>query len=305
KSLGADTFGAMASGVIYSLCGFITGWQGQAITDAALWLPLICWSVHQIYERPSWLAATAAAFGFGLPVLAGHPETAAHTTLVGLGFFCWQVLTGTWSRPAMVRRLACFCLAALLAVGISAIQMFPTIEWLGEINHSLNIDWGAMKLKPYELLAFVSRDLSNTPNSSNIYIPEKTAYAGIATLLLAPFALLRPSSRRHALFFLLILIVAIQVAGRWQPADWFASHTPVLKGIKNWRLLGVADFALGVLAGLGISHLRERQSRPVVAVWILIGIVTAGLSYGIWALHARLISEVSWSHGPMSAAVFL
>jgi len=305
KSLGADAIGAMSAGVIYALCGFITGWQGQAISDAALWLPLICWSVHQIYKRPSPVSIAAGACAFGLPVLAGHPETAAHTTLVGLVFWGWQVLTGGWNRPSMLRRLGSFTVAALLAIGISAIQIFPTVEWLSEINHSLNIDWGGLMLKPHELLAFVSRDLSKTPNSSNIYIPEKTAYVGIAALVLAPFALFRIGSRRHALFFVLLIIFSIQVAASWEPGHWLASHTPVLNGVKNWRLLGVADFALAVLAGLGISHLRERRTPATVAVWILIGAVAAVLSYAIWALHARLISEVTWLHGPASAAALL
>ena len=305
KSLGADRIGAMSAGVIYALCGFITGWQGQAITDAALWLPLICWSAHQIYKRPSAAGIAAGACGFGLPVLAGHPETAAHTTLVGLGFWMWQVLTGGWSRTSMLRRLTWFAVAALLAIGISAIQILPTVEWLSEINHSLDIDWGPLMLKPHELLAFVSRDLSKAPNSSNIHIPEKTAYVGIATLILAPFALFRSGSRRNALFFVLLFTFAIQVAAGLEPGHWFASHIPILSGIKNWRLLGVADFALAVLAGLGISHLCERRTPARAAVWMVIGVVAATVSYSIWALHARLISEVSWLHGPAAAATLL
>src|SRR5262249_60321444 len=97
RSLGAERIPALTAGVIYTLCGFITGWQGQAITDAAVWLPLICWSVHQIYKRPSAAGIAAGACGFGLPVLAGHPETAAHMAVVGLVFWGWQILTGGWS----------------------------------------------------------------------------------------------------------------------------------------------------------------------------------------------------------------
>ena len=303
KALGADSFGSISAGVVYALCGFITGWQGQAITDAALWLPFICWSVYEIYKRPSPLSIFVGACGFGLPVLAGHPETAAHTTLAGLSFFSWEVLTGGWNRSSMLRRISGFSLAALLAVGLSAIQILPTLEWLGYINHSLNLDWGTLKRS--DLLAFFSRDLSSTPNSSNIYIPEKMAYAGVATLLLAPFALLKNSRRRHALFFLLLMIFAIETAVGWEPAHSLVSHTPVLNGIKNWRLLGVADFALAVLAGLGISHLTERKSRADARVWILVGATAAAVLCGIWALHTRLISEVTWSNGPASAAVLL
>jgi Bacterial membrane protein YfhO len=303
KSLGADSFGSISAGVIYALCGFITGWQGQGIADAALWLPLICWSVHQIYKTPSLMPTVMGACAFGLPVLSGHPETAAHTTLVGLSFFSWQVLMGGWSRSSMLRRLAWFTVAALLAIGLSAIQILPTVEWLGQIKHSLDLDWGS--LKSHELLAFFSRDVSSTPNSSNIYIPEKTAYAGVATLLLAAFALLHRSMRRHAVFFLLLVFFAIEVAAGWEPAHGLVSHIPVLKGIKNWRLLGVADFGLAVLAGLGISQLNERESRPTARVWILLGTVALAVSLGIWTLHTRLISEVSWSRGPAAAAALL
>src|SRR5262249_7307791 len=108
RSLGAERIPALTAGVIYTLCGFITGWQGQAITDAAVWLPLICWWVNRVYNSPSVLPAAAGACAFALPILAGHPETGAHTTLMGLAFFFWLVLTGGWSRQSMLLRLKWF-----------------------------------------------------------------------------------------------------------------------------------------------------------------------------------------------------
>jgi hypothetical protein len=302
RSLGARAVGALTAGVSYALCGFITGWQGQAIADAALWLPLICWSVNAICKRPSPLPAAAGACAFALPVLAGHPETAAHVTVAGSLYFFWLALAGASSRHFVFRRFIWFGIAALAAMGLAAVQILPTIEWLGQITHSLNIDWGS--LDRHELLAFFSRDLSKTPNSSNIHIPEATAYAGIITLLLAPFALLR-RSRRDALFFLILVVLTLQIVGGWGPGYAFTSHAPVLRGIKNWRMLGVTDFSLAVLAGLGASCLYERRSRAGVRTWVLTAAAFFVVSLGIWELREQLIAQVSWWRGPFSAAVLL
>src|SRR4051812_34045645 len=53
RSIGATKTGAIVSGIIYSSSGFMTAWQGQALGDAAIWLPLICYSVVRLRTSPS------------------------------------------------------------------------------------------------------------------------------------------------------------------------------------------------------------------------------------------------------------
>src|SRR5439155_5809098 len=84
RAIGGSPAGAVASGLLFSFCGFLTAWQGQAMSDAAIWLPLICYSTVRLLEEANGRSLAIAAVAYAMPVLAGHPETAAHVALTGV-----------------------------------------------------------------------------------------------------------------------------------------------------------------------------------------------------------------------------
>ena len=131
RSIGGTKTGAIASGIVYSSCGFMTAWQGQALGDAAIWLPLICYSVVRLRGQPSKRNVVLTAFAFAMPILAGHPETTAHSALVGcaLAAVLWN---GDRRFPGY------FAMAGVLAIGLGAVQIIPTVEWLRSSATSLN-----------------------------------------------------------------------------------------------------------------------------------------------------------------------
>src|SRR5205814_4562558 len=83
RSLGGTTTGAFVAAVLFAFCGFLTAWNGTAMADTAIWLPLICYSVVRLHLLPSAKNSAIAGFAFAMPVLAGHPETATHLILLG------------------------------------------------------------------------------------------------------------------------------------------------------------------------------------------------------------------------------
>ena len=305
RAIGGSLPGAISAGIVFALAGNMTTWQSSMITDAALWLPLICLAVHRLcFVRPGAAAFVLTAMAFAAPVLAGHPEMAAHLTVAGIGYAFWQSFASGRGMAAAFGRLSVFAAAGLLAIGIASIQIMPTLEWLGQINHTLDFNWGTLKAR--EVLSFFSRDIATNPNSSGLLVPESAAYAGGLTLLLAPLALLH-RNRRQAIFFLILIVAALQIVFGG-PAHWLMDQTPVMSGLKNWRFLIVIDFSLAVLAGLGISALSEyqlsqRQARRYI--WVATTLSLAVVFAGIWVLRNSRHSDVHWLQSPKSSAVFL
>jgi hypothetical protein len=84
RAIGGSQCGCIVSGIIFACCGFITAWQGYAIGDAAIWLPMICYALENLSRSQTLGSASLLAVCFAMPVLAGHPETAAHLTLTGV-----------------------------------------------------------------------------------------------------------------------------------------------------------------------------------------------------------------------------
>src|SRR6185436_20928165 len=76
RRIGASPTAAIVSGLLFSFCGFLTAWQGQAMHDAAIWLPFVCYSTVRLLEETDRRSVAIAAVAYAMPVLAGHPETA-------------------------------------------------------------------------------------------------------------------------------------------------------------------------------------------------------------------------------------
>src|SRR5215467_12696275 len=97
RSIGGSKTGSIFAGIAFASCGFMTAWQGQPMTDSAIWLPLVCFAIQKLHERVSgiWIAMTA--IGFAMPLLAGHPETTAHIMLAGTA-----LALSLWAFPAEV-----------------------------------------------------------------------------------------------------------------------------------------------------------------------------------------------------------
>jgi hypothetical protein len=72
-------------------------------------------------------------------------------------------------------------------MGLAAVQMFPSVEWIANVHRSLNTAWPPLPL--HAILSFVSRDIIRATNTSGFDIPEQAAYMG-TILFLAPLAAL-------------------------------------------------------------------------------------------------------------------
>jgi len=291
RALGGSLAGCVVAGVVFACCGFITVWQGHIIGDSGVWLPMVCYSVYRLHRTHSFASVALAAVSFAMPVLAGHPETAAHLTLVGCIFAL--VLGGR-------RFLGMFALAGVLAIGLAAVQIVPTVQWLTELKQNLEAPEPA--LSRHDGQGFFSRDILTSPSSALVPVPEGASYAGVLSLLLVPFAVLhRP--RRFVWFFVVITLSAMAIAFSVQPIHWIVEHLPLIKAWKNGRLILVADFGIAALAGLGVTVL-ESEVRSRVAFTLLLLATVVALA-GIYEVHRATQTTPPFLRGPMGSVIFL
>jgi uncharacterized membrane protein YfhO len=300
RSIGATRTGAILAGIVYSSCGFMTAWQGQALGDATIWLPLICFSLKRLRDQLSRKNIALAAFSFAMPVLAGHPETAAHSTLVG----CAWALT-LWERNR--RYPFYFAAAGILAMGLASVQMIPTLEWLGETgSQQFATPWPALVI--HQAQGLFSRDILSSPNSGGISIPEGAAYLGMMTLLVASFAPLH-RSRRYVAFLMAMTGSAMMIAYSIDPLRWLVAHTPYLKAMKNGRFIFVVSFGVAALAGLGLSTLQEHETALIGkkrrSAWLLLAGAFAVVLVAISRLQLATQVEVPLTRRPTFSAFLL
>jgi hypothetical protein len=285
RSIGATKAGAVVAGIVFAFGGFMVAWQGAVMGDTVIWLPLVCYSVFRLRSNRAPGSVCLVAFAFAMPLLAGHPETSVHVILTGTAaaLLLWVFPPGSESRFDP-RFLLFFSLAGVLAIGLSAVQLLPTLEWVRQSGRNMNALWGAgFDLR--QALGFISRDALRGPNSAAILVPNAMGYAGMLTLLAAALAPLHRSSR-HVIWFGSLVVIGIGATFGLEPIQWVISHTPIIKGLKNERLILLVDFGLAALAGLGISMLQEESAdRSVtrrVLPWLL---VAAAFSAAMLLVH--------------------
>jgi hypothetical protein len=307
RSIGASRTGSIFSGVVFASCGFMTAWQGQPMSDGAIWLPFVCYAVHRLHAASSGSSIALAAFVFAMPVLAGHPETAAHVTLIAitLALMLWIFVPTPPARRLDPRFILSFACAGVLALGVASVQMIPTLEWLRQIGDVFKPVWPA--LPSHQFLGWVSRDVLRSPNSAGINIPEAAAYMAMISILASPVAVFH-RSKFYVVFLSCLTLFAIAVAYGVEPMYGLISRAPVLGALKNSRLLLAANFGIAALSGLGISTLEDEAPFTVqrrIAVLVLVSSIFAIAFALVQRLQIATTFKVEFAHRPSFARTLL
>lgn len=309
RRIGATRSGALFAGFLFGVSGFMMTLQGWPLVDVLMWTPLLLLCIRELRRRPRARNAAVLALPLAMPVLAGHPEVCAYAISTVLAYAVYQLLAGlrrgrtsSWA----IRYSGAFLLAAGLAVGICAVQLVPSLDWLPRITRRLA--GTGVHLPVRTLLLLVSRDSVSNPHPIDLWVPDRCGYMGVGTLLLAPLAFFARRRTEAAFFGLLTLSSAGVVFGLWPFSPLFRS-TPGFQSLPGHRLLGLLDFGLAVLAGLAFTALqgrrRSRARQPFqIAIWIA---STAAVAVGIGILGSLLTGtpRVGFLRSTASAAVLL
>ena len=157
-----------------------------------------------------------------------------------------------------IRKTLIFLGIGALAVGVIAIQLLPTAEYLPRLSKDLNLA-GSQTVKQI-FLDYVSKD-SQRPDAYSVLPAREEFYAYIGLtpflgLLMLPLAIWK-RDRRILLFFALILLLTVGwISLEWMPWKQVFLHTRLFLQFRHLlRILVFGSFALICLAGIGLDTL--------------------------------------------------
>lgn len=284
-----------------------------SVLSAASWLPWILLALTRWFGprssesiRPDWKAPLLLAALFSLQLLAGHAQTTWYTGLLAAmwtAFLAWQ---GDGTLRARLARLGRAWLGlgavVLFAVLLAAAQLLPTAEYLLQSQRAVAVDYDlAMSYSfwPWRLISLLAPDFFGNPDHGDYWgyanYWEDAIYIGLLPLLLALGALaawlrgrrqataslsgtdeMAYLRRRLPPFLMALLGLTFLLAlGRNTPVfPWLYRHVPTFDMFQApSRYLIWAEFALALLAGLGVSA----WSRPYGSrrQWVIRGLIAA------------------------------
>jgi hypothetical protein len=280
--LAAMVFAAAGPGVLRLLAGHIT------IIHSAAWWPLILWLVDRCIRRPTIGRGCWLALALGTQFLAGFPMyTYAMALLIPAYLLVFAV---RWEHPLQRRTFKLLGIlfgAAVLAVGLVAVQLLPTAEFMGG-SHRGDLDYEQATICSFPLINLVTAIVPDFYGDDvtcgywgEWYLWEGSLYCGVVALVLA--ALTLPLWHRPEVAFWLISGVVVMAIALGKYSAVYDACYFLLPGLNLFRGIGklciFPVFGLAVLAGTGLDLLTVSLVPPrrvIAVVAITAGVLGIG-----------------------------
>lgn len=271
----------LVAGIVYGLSGYfmenIFAGHLTMVHTAAL-LPWIFYFIEKTYITKRKLYLAVCGLVFGLQILGGEPQNNYYTALFLTAYFFIRYFSvfKPFRFETVYRFGIYFLLIPVIALGFSAIQVLPSVEFMSLSDRAENTFEFATfySFPPRNLFTFLIPKPNIDPSILNANW-EFAGYIGIISIFLAGIGVLFSTRRHYTLSFGSMLLIAITIM--------LGHYTPIYHLYYEWvplfstfripsRCLVILVFSMAVLCGLGASHLSESQLTGKKNVAIIIGL---------------------------------
>ncbi len=279
RARGLPGLPATLGGIAFAGSGFLIAWLGHPHTNVALLLPASLWCVERAARRADPKAVAWAALVVGGVALGGHLQTALHAGLAVALYAAFRLLPGGLGPSLRWRGLGALALGALLGLGLGALQLWPTLEYLGhsraaqifdQLDPTAEVGFGeaAVLLVDPNAHGRPDRGEYTGPQGDNLNYSELIGgYVGRVALVFALLGLFARGSSRDRWFFAGLALVAGAVAWQLPPFYELAREIGPLRQTKLLRLLLLVALGIAVLAAQGAAAL-QRALGGSRALWV-------------------------------------
>ena len=287
-------FPALAGGVVFMFCArfFLHVYAGHLPHVCLVpWMALLLLSIDGLTRDGRLTWALLGAWSSAMMLLAGYPQMLYYALVVLPIYACWR----WFASPVKWRALGGFALIGILALGMSAAQLWAGVEAAEESirRDGTSYEFAAsFSFPPENLLTLIAPEaLGRLPESvlltpaapyfGQAYGWETIAHVGaLATLL----AIIGAASGRGALLPVVMVLVTVLLGlgantplHRWM-YDWFPGFS-TFRGTS--KFLYLSSLFIAQLAAMGLASIvgRPRRRWPVVlAAALLMFVASLGVA---------------------------
>ncbi len=288
--------------------------------QSAVWAPwvLICWSRFATKGRPSdflWLVLVLS-----VELLGGSPENLLLTLMVVL---VWTVFRSSRARYGAARLFCYLALAGLAAAALCAVQLLPTLEYLGQSSRAGSLPFSVVAyysfqpvsalqlLFPHSAALLPADALNSLGPSFEGQIPLiESYYLGIVPLCLAIVGIV--NGRQRVVWGLLIvagIALALGVHAPFFPAVYRAFPWIVGKFRYPEKFYFLVHLGVAFLAAEGARLVLARRpdsariARTACVTLLSIAVVLCLVRWFYPTGYLQLIAMVRGRYLPPSAFV--
>lgn len=283
------------------LCSSVTGMLSGFIVAAtltsnfflgAVWLPIVFWMYlkYRQEKRIGYFIGTVLAIA--TQTLAACPEISI-MTLVLLYAHCLWFMSKEEGRAGYARMTASLGLAVVLALGISALQLWPTAALMehstrsGGMSYEIHTMWS---LEPYTLATLVLTPVYIVEAGSGAYPGFfwggflHTLYMGILSLVFISTGFFFRRNKAIG-FWLLVFLLGIWLAlGRNNPLYEYVYHSIPLLELFRFpaKFFFVSSFAAVFLTGFVLDALLNHTEKRRLTIYPVVTVLILLLALVVW-----------------------
>ncbi len=280
---------SIMAGISFIFSGYlITHLKHPSNIQTASLFPLLFYLTERFIREQRPIFCILAGVILSFQVFTGHPQIMVYTNLALGIYFVFRLFflpkekkkKGYWKAFSLLYFLP---VMAIIGVGLSCLQLLPTMELLEQSGRKLG---GAIHelvrfcFHPAELVRFIMPYFYGDPYLANHKTPwdglfwENTAYIGIIPLILAGIAFAKIRKNKYILIFTIIALLSLLLSfGKYSPLFFLLKLPPLSSYRFPNRFLLLTAFSLAILAAFGmewvLSKIKQRKAGYIFSCVII------------------------------------
>lgn len=295
---GIQKIAAILGAIVYMLNGYFIVWMSASFLPGMLaLLPLACFFVERLLLQRKVIYALIVALLITWQFLLGYPPGSI-LFLTFFGMYC--IFSVIWlnvqDRKYVFSSLALLGLAVVLALGLSALYLFPTLDQLAASQYMSARQSGHNTIPSNLVLSYLFPNYWGNPSKAlggewvgwGNYC-EAIAYWGIVPLILAIFGLFLAKKRNpFYLFAVAAAIFALSMSYDIWPLNYFR-YLPGFSAIQPQRWQFGCVLSGSILSAYGLEHLLDLDRRRRIWSRILLCALVAVFAFIVATVGSPLI----------------
>jgi hypothetical protein len=286
--IGFDRWSAVVGGWIWVFSGPIPASMQSPALNGMTWWPLWFFLANRFSSNFDWRAVAITCFIMGMGWLGGFPQTTFYGIFAASAYLVFLLILRNRNRwKAYIPVLGGWAIAAVLSMGVAAIQIIPTLEMSGLSVRSGGIDYAFAtfgSMPPTGLVGLLIPDWAE--RLCTYGLTGVNVFMGFIPLSMVIVCFEKRMHKRTLFFIGLIIAGWLMASGKYNPLYKIISALPGFNFFHNpYRFFYWSYFGLAVLSAEGYNrfHAAVQGSSVEIRRMIIRLSGTIGVSLGICA----------------------
>ena len=275
RSIRIGQGGASVASIVSTFSGtvFSTIYPGHLfILDTFLWFPLLLYFFEKGLQSKKIIYSLLSSIPISFMLLSGNSQIVLYAVFFSFIYILLRTLLGKHKKGAIKFSVFMFLIPLILGILIAAIQVFPTLEFLGVSSRGGGVEYSfasSFSLPPKQIVSFILPFFFGSPLDNSFWgrgnFWELCGYLGIISLILAGLSLaIKRNVYIKIFFFFAVFSVSFALGKYFIVFPFFYKFVPLFDLFRvPARILFFYAFSVSILAGIGFDFFISKGKEVV------------------------------------------